>query len=158
MAFWPTCIAIRAYSAFEVVVVDLDRLGGGDGAQGEVDLDGLFRLLAQPFDERVRVLPGGRQPLLEVDALGGELADGVLHPRLQVALDHRLRRLDVDEPGQRLGHLRHQLLADPIELAGADALGDGRSPFLDRLELADVLGDPVVGELGQRRAPARVAR
>ncbi len=42
---------------FEVVVVDLDLLGGGDRAQREVDLDRLLRLLAQPSTNEFESCP-----------------------------------------------------------------------------------------------------
>ena len=157
LAFWPTCIADPGVLGVEVVVVDLDRLGVGDGAQGEVDLDRLLATgRAAPSMNGVRVLAGGRQPLLEVDALGLELADGVLHPRTaarrrpstRAARCRRARRA----PRSTLGD---QLLAGLVELAARRALArcDAR-PLLDGVELAEVLGDPLVGELGQRPAPA----
>ena len=56
----------------DVVLVDLERLGGGDGAQRQVELGGPHRLLAHRLDELAGVLPGGLQPLLERDALALE--------------------------------------------------------------------------------------
>ena len=133
----------------EVVVGDLEALGRADGAQGEVDLDRLLRLHLQSLDERGRVLPGDLQPLIDRDALRLELLHRVLHPTLQVGLHHRLGRLDVDEPGQRRRGALDELVAGLVELAGADALGERGAPLLDRFELAEVLADPFVGQLGQ---------
>ena len=78
----------------EVAVVGVERLGGGDGAQREVDLDGLLGRALQALDERVGVLAGDREPLLDVDALRLQLAHGALDAALQVALHERLGRLD----------------------------------------------------------------
>ena len=52
LAFWPYCIADARVLGLEVVVVDLERLGGGDGPQREVDLDRLLGLHLQRLDER----------------------------------------------------------------------------------------------------------
>ena len=84
----------------------------------------------------------------EVDALRLELAGDVLHPRLHLGVDHRLRRVDVDEAGERLGERRHHGLARLVELAARQPLADRRCPLLDGLELAGVVGDPFVGGLG----------
>jgi hypothetical protein len=85
----------------EVVGLDLDRLGVGDGAQREIDLDGLDRGAAHRLDELLRLLAGGCEPLPEIDALGLELLHGALDPLVEVGIDHRLGHLDLDEFGER---------------------------------------------------------
>ena len=100
------------------------RLGGGHGAQREVDLDGLLRGALHRRDEAGLVLAGDGQPLLHADALRLQLAHGRLDAPPQVALHERLGGLDVGQPGQRLGHLADQLLAHVVELhASAGARG-----------------------------------
>ena len=107
------------------------------------------------LDERVGVLAGGRQPLLHGDALRLQLAHGVLDPPLQVALHHRLGRLDLGEPGERLGDPADELLAGLVELGCGDAArAIDAAPLLDGVELAEVLGDPLVGRPRAARAPA----
>ena len=95
------------------------------------------------------VLAGDLQPLVDRDALGLELLHGVLHTTLQIGLHHRLRWLDVDQPGERRRGALDELVAGLVELAGTDALGERGAPFLDRVELAEVVADPLVGQLRQ---------
>ena len=139
----------------EVALVGVEALGGGDGAQREVDADGLLGRALHALDEAVGVLAGDRQPLLDVDALRLQLAHGALDAALQVALHERLGRLDLGEPGQRLGDPTDELLAGLVELRLGEALGDRRPPGVDGLELAEVLGDELVGRARAGRAPAR---
>ena len=77
----------------DIVVVGLDRLGGGDGAQRQVEPNRLLRLRTQALDERVGVLTGRRQELFDVDTPAGELASGALYPATQVGVDESGRRL-----------------------------------------------------------------
>ena len=72
----------------------------------------------------VGVLAGDREPLLDVDALRLQLAHGALDAALQVALHERLGRLDLGQPGERLGDPADELLAGLVELGLAEALGD----------------------------------
>ena len=131
----------------DLVVVDLDRLGDGDGPQGEIGFDRQLRLWSRRLDELFGGLAGGRHPRLEVDALHLELARHVLGLGLHLRPDHRLGSVDLDEAGERLGQLAHHRRANPGELALGQAVADRRRPFLDRLEFACVVGDPFVGEL-----------
>ena len=133
----------------EVALVGIEALGGGDGAQREVDAHGLLGRPLHALDEAVGVLAGDRQPLLDVDALRLQLAHGALDAPLQVALHERLRRVDLGEAGERLGDPADELLAGLVELRLRQPLGDRGPPRLDGLVLAEVLGDEVVGELGQ---------
>ena len=95
----------------EVVVGGVDRLGGGDGSQGEIETNGLFRLRAQLLDEGVGVLTGGGQELLDVDAAGSQLAGGSLDAPAQVGVHQRGGRLDVGELDQLGGGAPDQLAA-----------------------------------------------
>ena len=102
--FWPSRLGQRLDLGVEVVVVDLDALGLGDGPQGEVGLDRLGRRLAQLLDEGAP----GRCPVAarycsSVHALGLEPHGEVLEPGLHLALDERLGRLVLDQLDQRLG-------------------------------------------------------
>ena len=142
----------------ELVVADVDRLGLGHGAQCQVGLDRLDRLRAGALVELLRVLAGGREPGAEVDALGLELAGHVLHPVLHLGGDHRLGRIGVDQTGERFGQLGHHGLADLAELGVGEPLADRLGPLGDGVELADVLVDPLVGELGQRQLLHRLDR
>ena len=142
---------MRAYSASRSSSSTSRPSAAATAPQRQVDLDGLLRLHLQALDERRRVLAGGLQPLVDRDALRLELLHGVLHTRLQVGLHHRLRRLDVDQLGQRRRGALDELVAGLVELARADALGQRGAPLLDRVELAEVLADPFVGQLGQHR-------
>ena len=75
-----------------------------------------------------------------------ELLHGVLHTALQIGLHHRLGRVEIDQAGEGQGGALDELIAGLIELAGADALGQGGTPFLDGVELTQVLADPLVGQ------------
>ena len=108
-----------------------------------------MRLNPQLFDEAVRVLAGGGQPLVERDALGLELADRVLDTALQIALHHCFGRLEVDEFGQRRADPFDDLAARLIEAGLAEAVADGAAPSGDCVVLGDVLVDPRVVEFGQ---------
>ena len=136
----------------DVFVADVDVLGNGDCTECEVGLDGLFGLTAQRFDETFGVLSGGLEPGLQFDSLALELLDGVLNPILQLSVDHRLRRVDLDEPGEGRRDLRTHLLADLVQRCLGETLAQALVPGLDRVELADVVADPVVGELREGEA------
>ena len=109
LAFWPYCIAMRAYSRSRSSGFDLERLGVGDGAQREIDLDRLVGLTAHRLDELLGFLAGRLQPLAEVDALGLELLHRALDPLVEVGVDHRPRGLDLDEPGEGVVDLGDEL-------------------------------------------------
>ena len=121
----PAC-AMRAYSASRSSSVDLELLGRGDGAQGEVDLD---RLLATArcrlSTKRGGVLAGGRQPLVDGDALGLELLHGVLHPAAagRPAPSTRAARCRPARPAPTVARSMNWLRAW-LSLVVADALGE----------------------------------
>ena len=139
---------MRAYSASKSYGSTSSVLGLGDGPQCEVDLDRLDRRAAHRLDELIGLLAGGREPLAEVDALGLELLDGGLDPLIQVGVDHRFGGLDVDERGERLVERPHEALAGLVELGLGERLAQAGVPLLDGVELAEVVGHPLVGELG----------
>ena len=108
---------------------------------------------AQLLDELGLVLPGGLEVLLDADALGLEAHHGVLDPLAQVVVHEHLGRVLVDQLGEGVGGpLEHELahLGEPHAL---HLVALGVAERLGRLEVG-VLADPLVGELGQRRAPA----
>ena len=123
-------------------VVDLDVLGGGDRAQGEVEPDGLLGLGSQPFDEGVAVLAGGRQELIDGDAARGQLPHRGVDAAAEVRLHECGGRLDVGELHQLCGGAPDQLAAGPVQLGIGEALTDAVGPGGDRVVLPDVLGRP----------------
>ena len=96
-----------------------------------------------------QLLARRRHPRLEIDALHLELPGHVLDLVLLFRLHHRFGRLDIDQGDERLGELAHHLLADAPQLLLGQRLADRCLPLGDRLELAGVVGDPLVGQLGQ---------
>ena len=104
---------------------------------------------AHRLDELVGLLAGRREPLAEVDALGLELLDRALHTLVEVGVDHRLGRLDVDERAERGGDRVDELLAGPVELLLAERRAQRGVPLVEGLELAEVLADPFVVEFAE---------
>ena len=131
----------------DLVVGGTEVLGCGDRTQRKIEAYGLLRLGTEPIDERVDVLAGGRQELLDVDALGGELAGGPLHAPAQVRVHQCVWRLDVGELHQLLRGPADQLAPGAVQLGVGEPATDAAGPFGDIVEFADVLGHPVVGEL-----------
>ena len=106
----------------DVVVVGIELLGGGDGTQRQVEPDGLLRLRTEALDERVGVLAGGGQELLDVDAAGGELAGRALDPAAQIGVDQGGRGFDVGELDELGRGPADQLAPRAVQLGSARRL------------------------------------
>ena len=78
-----------------------------------------------------------------------KLLHRVLHPGLQVATDHAVGRRRADKLGERCSRAIDEHVARLIELVGGELLGERRTPRSRRVELAEVLAYPFVGDLGQ---------
>ncbi|HVQ22422.1 MAG TPA: potassium-transporting ATPase subunit KdpA, partial [Candidatus Saccharimonadia bacterium] len=130
----------------EIATFDDEFLGLGHRAQCKVDLDPLLGPPPHRLHELGRVLPGSREPLPDVDALGLELLGHVLEPLVEVVVDHRLGRLDVDQRADRGGDGLGQFLAGLVQLEARQRLAEGRVPLVDGVELAEMLADPFVVE------------
>ena len=136
----------------ELVAADLDVLSDRDGAKSEISLDSGLGLTLHVLDEVIGALPGGGQPRREVDALRLELLHHVAQPTLDLGRHHRLGRFDLDQFDESLGQAPDQTLADRVETRFLLLIADALAPPGDGLELADVVGNPVVAEFGQLEA------
>ena len=122
LAFWPTCIAIRAYSASRSASSASIASATATARSARSTLTACSRLRAQALDERVR--RPARWPT--ATARGrcpgpGTGARCSATRRLQVALDHRSGGSMSVSPVSASVTLADELLADLVELAAADA-------------------------------------
>ncbi len=126
-----------------------ELFGLGHGPQGEVDLDRFLGPGAHHLHELLGVLAGGGEPLPDVDTLRLELLGHVLQPLVQIVVDHRFGRLHLDQRTDGGGDGLGEFLAGLVELDVAERLAQRLVPLLERVELAEMLADPLVVEFGE---------
>ena len=141
----PDPLGDRGVLVLELLVGDLELLGDGDGPQGEVDLDALGGGLAQLGDERLLVLAGLGEVLLDADALGLEPHGEVLEALLHLLVHERLGDVVVDQLGEGLGGLLLHGHGGLHLLDHAEALLEVGAQLVDGLELGGLGGELVVG-------------
>ena len=149
-AFWFTRTAMRWYSASRSSSLTSIPSASATARSARSTLTAPVAALVQALGEGGRLLAGDRQVLLHGHALRLQLLHEALGPVAQLAVDERLGRLVVDELGQARTW---------PDRAGAGGPGSaGRPPCArgwrarhssDGLELAEVVADPLVGQLGR---------
>jgi hypothetical protein len=134
-----------------VVVVDLDALGGGHGPQRQVGLDRLLGLGAGTLEELCGVWPVADSHCARGRCPGPGTAGRFWSCCCISAFTIDSGASTSTSAASASVSLPMTVLADLVELALGEPLADRRGPLLDGVELAGVLGDPLVGELGQRQ-------
>ena len=150
MAFWPTCRAMRAYSAL--------RSSSSTSSVSAVATARRARstLTARSDCSRIASMNcAGSWPVAcshwsSEMPCAWKLLHGVLHPCRQVAGDHRLRGSISTRPTSASVVRSMNRLRAWLSRCVAEPLGERRPPRLDRVELADVLVDPLVGRRSGR--------